>query len=179
MKKILAFAGSNNPLSINKQLVDFACTLIDDAEHFHLDMLEYPLPIFSSDLHKNSGLPENAIKLHSIITQYDSYIISIPEHNWSVTAFFKNTIDWLSVVDKSYKFFSGKPVLLMCASPGGGGGKHALEHGSEIITGLGAEMRETFSFPDFHKNKELFKDGIQNSGHALVADLKKKIGRLT
>ena len=124
MKKIIAFAGSNSSTSINQKLVTYASTVVEGAEVKQIKLTDFPLPIFSEDLEKDSGYPEELAALHAEIKSHDALIISVNEHNGGISAFFKNILDWLSRIE--YKFLEGKKILCLSASPGGRGGLTAL-----------------------------------------------------
>ncbi|MEN7547430.1 NADPH-dependent FMN reductase [Rapidithrix thailandica] len=152
MKKILAFSGSNSSSSINQALVKYTPKIIDDAsvQVNVIDLTEYQAPFYSSDIEQAEGHPENILKLKALIDSYDGFIISLPEHNGSFPAFFKNTIDWLSRT--GMKFLGGKPVLLMSTSPGKNGGRTVLEHAAGIFPYLGANIVAKYSLGEFQKN---------------------------
>lgn len=150
MKKILAFAGSNSSISINHQLVDFVATQIVDHHVNVIKLTDYPLEMFSEDLEKEQGFSTELRSLHELILESDALIISVNEHNSGVSAFFKNTTDWLSRLDK--KFLENKKVLLLATSPGGRGAISALEFTKNSLPRFGADIIESFSFPKFHEN---------------------------
>lgn len=153
MKKILAFSGSNSSSSINTLLTHHAASLVKNNNVTEIDLRDFPLPIYSSDIEKNDGIPENAAKLKQLISKYDGYIISLPEHNSSLTAFFKNTIDWVSRVEM--KFLNGKPIALLSTSPGPGGGKNGLTQAEPILTGyLTGNVIGKLSLAKFYDNVE-------------------------
>ncbi len=124
MKKVIAFAGSNSSTSINVQLVKHAGSLIQGAEVELLDLRDYDTPIYSADIEKE-GIPQPARDLVTKLSEADAYIIGSPEHNGSLTAFLKNTIDWASRVEG--KFLGGKAVLLLSTSGGKRGAVSSLE----------------------------------------------------
>src|SRR5690554_5664242 len=110
MKRILIFAGSNNPDSINRKIVEYAASRLNVMESTLLDLTDYPLPIYSPRAEKEEGVPESALRLNRVFQKHDGFIISVPEHNGSVPAFFKNALDWLSRSQKNYRVLEGKPV---------------------------------------------------------------------
>lgn len=61
-KKIIAFAASNSSQSINKQLVEFTSGKLYNEDVTILDLNDFELPVFSVDLEKQSGVPENAVR---------------------------------------------------------------------------------------------------------------------
>lgn len=172
MKKIVAFAGSNSKHSINKQLIEYTCSLIEKCTTEVLDLNDYEMPLFGVDREKKEGYPENANRLLEKIKTADGLIISLAEHNGAYSTAFKNAFDWMSRLEK--KTFFGKPMLLMAASPGGRGGASVLGIAEQRFPLHNAKIVETFSFPLFGDN---FSDGkIIND--ALNTNLKKVIATL-
>ncbi|MEM9544728.1 MAG: NAD(P)H-dependent oxidoreductase [Bacteroidota bacterium] len=153
MKKILAFAGSNNAKSINYQLVEFTASQISDFEVNILDIRAWDVPMYSLDLDTGEA-PEKIAELIRLIHEHDGFIIASPEHNGGTPAFFKNIIDWLS--RKSKKVFDQKPVFLMSTSPGATGGATNLKYLINSLPYQRAIIGATFSLPSFYDN---FKEG--------------------
>ncbi|MDX1783724.1 MAG: NAD(P)H-dependent oxidoreductase, partial [Aequorivita vladivostokensis] len=80
----------------------------------------------------------------------DALVISVNEHNGMVSAYFKNTIDWLSRLDRN--FLDGKKVMLTSTSNGRRGAASALEYTKSILPRFGAIVVESFSFPSYSHN---------------------------
>ena len=57
---ILAFAGSNSTVSINKKLVTFASTFFPDDEVEILDLNDFEMPIYKRETELASGIPQKA-----------------------------------------------------------------------------------------------------------------------
>src|SRR5690606_34061731 len=114
MKKILAFAGSNSPTSINHQLILCTTCRIEGFEVEVIELKTLHLPMYSIALEKE-GFPEDVELLHDKIRSADALIISVNEYNSSVSGFFKNTIDWLSRFNR--QFLEGKKLMLMSTAP--------------------------------------------------------------
>ena len=150
MAKILAFAGSNSCTSINHKLVAYTSSLLENHQVELLDMSKISFPMYSEDLEKSDGYSAELKTLMQKIENADALVISVNEHNSSVSAFFKNIIDWLSRMER--KFLLDKKVLLMATSPGGRGGIGALETTESVLPRFGAEIIATFSLPSFHNN---------------------------
>lgn len=153
MKKILAFAGSTSSTSINKQLVSYAASLLEETSFEVIDIRDYRAPLYSIDDEQN-GFPENMVQLSEKLKTYDGYIVSLAEHNGSYAAAFKNTFDWLSRIDRV--IFNKKPMLLMATSPGGRGGASVLASANASFPHMGTDVVANFSLPDFFDN---FKEG--------------------
>lgn len=132
--KILAFAGSLRKDSLNKKLINIAVkgAIEAGAEVTLIDLKDYPLPIYDQDIEDTQGLPENALKLKKLMSSHDGFLLSCPEYNSSMSAVFKNVIDWASrqaSKDEIYlSCFIDKAVGLMSASPGQLGGMRSLVH---------------------------------------------------
>jgi len=129
--KILAFAGSLRSDSFNKKLIKIAIAgaKAAGADVTHIDLRDYPLPIFDEDLEKREGLPPNGRKLKDLFLANDGLLLSCPEYNSSITAVLKNTIDWVSRPapnETPLQCFDGKVAVLMSASPGALGGLRGL-----------------------------------------------------
>lgn len=150
MKKILAFAGSNSSDSINKELANYAANLLENAQVTLLDLNDFELPIYSTDLEKKSGIPENAIKFHEYIKAADGIVLSLAENNGVYTAVFKNLFDWLSRHER--KLFMGKPMLLMATATGPRGGATVLDIANSRFPYHDADIVATFSLPMFQDN---------------------------
>ncbi len=166
MKTILAFAGSNSSTSINHEFVKYTLSQISTFNTQLLKMSEMPFPMYSADEEKNVGFKNSLHELNNDINKADGIIISVNEHNGNPSAYFKNLIDWLSRLDKS--FLKGKKVLLMSTSPGGRGGQGALNVTKNLLPYFGAEIMNSFSLPSFGQNFSVEKAMIIND------DLKKE-----
>jgi len=121
---ILAFAASNSSQSINRQLVNYACGLVEGAQIEFLDINDYEMPLYSVDRERDSGIPELAQQFYKKIGDADSLIIGFAEHNGSYTAAYKNLYDWTSRIDM--KVYQNRGMLLLAASPGPGGAATVL-----------------------------------------------------
>ncbi|MGY5847771.1 NADPH-dependent FMN reductase [Salegentibacter sp. HM20] len=158
MKKILAFAGSNSSTSINAQLLDHITGRIQGHEIKILKLTDYELPLYSADLEKERGIPVNVTIIKNLISEHDALVVAVNEHNSTVSAFFKNILDWLSRADRN--FLADKKILLISTSPGRRGAASALEYTKNILPRFGGEVIQSFSLPSFRDN---FQDGkIQN-----------------
>lgn len=148
--KILAFGASTSSTSINRKLAHFAAQLVPDAEVTELDLRDYQLPIYSSDLEDSDGKPADAQRFVDAIKNHDAVVVSLAEHNGSYTAAFKNLYDWASRIEP--KVWSGKPMLLLATSPGGRGGATVMAAAEAKFPRMGADLKATFSLPSFHDN---------------------------
>jgi NAD(P)H-dependent FMN reductase len=154
MKHIIAFAGSDSKTSINKQLSNYAASLVEGVEVTVLDLNDFELPLYSMNLEISEGIPENAKKFLDIIKASDGIVLSLAEHNGTYATVFKNLFDWMSRIDG--KLWSDKPMLLMATSPGARGGATGLEIAKGRFGFMGGNIVGSFSLPSFGEN---FSDG--------------------
>jgi NAD(P)H-dependent FMN reductase len=146
---ILLFAGSNSPHSINQTLVEWIARLLEDRSPTVIRLTDYALPIYSPTEEKK-GFPSGLQLLFDQLSRADTIVIAVAEHNGSLPAFFKNTLDWLSRLQKEYRVFQGKKLHLLSASPGQGGAG-AIRHSSEILQRLGAPIVQSLTVPQFYQ----------------------------
>ena len=163
MKKILVFAGSNSSKSINHQLVSFAASQIAGHNVEIIKLTDYDLPIFGEDIERERGYSVDLKMLNNKIKEADALVISVNEHNSMVSAYFKNTIDWLSRNDR--KFLEEKKILLMSTSNGKRGAASALEYTNNVLPRFGANIIDSFSFPSFSEN---FSDETQSISNEVL-----------
>ncbi len=159
--KILAFAGSNSTVSLNKKLVTFSSTFFPDDEVEILDLNDYEMPIYKRETEIESGIPQKAEDFAAKIDNCDLILLSTPEHNGNFSAVFKNLMDWISRI-KGRKIFNGKPMFLMATSDGMRGGSSVLGIAEKRFPFDGAEVLEIFSLPKFSENFDTEKETIVN-----------------
>ena len=147
--KVVAFGGSTSSTSINKELAALALSYFKDSQTELIDLNTDTAPIFSVNLEKQ-GYPDSIKKFIDKLAQADVVICSSSEHNRDLTAAFKNILDWSSRIE--LKFLKDKPVLLLSTSPGGYGGKNALDKSKMILESFGAKIPQTFSLPKYFDN---------------------------
>lgn len=148
---VLGFAGSNSTTSINKRLVAYVLSRLENTSTQLLDLNDFESVIYSKDRELETGVPKEALAFAREIDQADLLIISLAEHNGSYSAAFKNLLDWVSRI-KDRKAFAEKPVFLMSASPGKLGGKFVMEAALMRFPRMGAEIIDHFSLPSFNDN---------------------------
>ncbi|HEY0924971.1 NAD(P)H-dependent oxidoreductase [Rheinheimera pacifica] len=147
--KILAFAASNNPQSINQQLALSVARLLPQAEVVSLNIDDYELPIYSEQREAELGSPAKVTAFLQQIAEADGLIVSFAEHNGTFTAAFKNLYDWAS---RSQRYiFQHKPALFLAAAPGPGGAQSVLQAAVQAAPYMGAKLTGTVSVPNFHQ----------------------------
>lgn len=158
--KIIAFGASNSRNSINKKLATYVSHLFENAEVEVLDLNDFAMPLFSVDLEKEIGQPQQAQDFLDKIASADMLVVSMAENNSNYTAAFKSLFDWASRING--KVFQQKPMLLMATSPGGRGGANVLEIAKNAFPRYGADIKATFSLPLFDENFDLEQHKISN-----------------
>lgn len=152
MKKVIAFSGSNSSKSINQRLAIMASSFVDGAEVEVISLRDYPAAIYSSDDEELSGFPDTMKALQEKMGEADGFIVSSPEHNGSMPAVLKNSIDWVSRLGR--KVFNDKPTVFLTTSPGPRGGASALAHLLAIMPYQGAQVVGGYSLGSFHEKVE-------------------------
>ncbi len=138
---LLAFAGSNRADSYNDRLLKIACDMAAEAgaNVNHIQLADYPLPLFDQDLESREGQPDTAAALKKRFLQNSGLLLACPEYNSSITPLLKNTIDWVSRPadgEAPLAAYQGKTACLISASPGGLGGLRGLRHVREILSNI-------------------------------------------
>ena len=147
--KIIAFAASSSRKSINKRLVTYAASLIDEAEVDVLDLNDYELPLFSEDQEQVLGQPQLAHDFLAKIAGADALVISFAEHNGTYSAAYKNLFDWCSRIKK---VFQGKPLVLLSTSPGARGGASVLAQALKSAHHFEGEVKGSLAVPSFYEH---------------------------
>ena len=143
MKNILLLAGSTRINSLNKKLIKYTESLLQDkASPTFIDLKDYPVPIYNGDLEESEGVPENAKKFAKLIENSDAIIIASPEYNGLPSPILKNIIDWSTRVSKT--LHKDKLFALMSASPGALGGARNLSHLTTLLNNIGAKVIGSF-----------------------------------
>jgi NAD(P)H-dependent FMN reductase len=176
MKKILGFAGSNSSNSINHELLASIAKEFD-VEFELISLRDFEAPLFGVDLKTSQGVPSSIQELHQKMAASDGFIVSIAEHNGSMTAVLKNTFDWLSMLNP--KFFLQKPTAFISTSPGGRGAMSALSHVVDIMPHRGAAIVGHLSIPNFSDNinEGVIREEYRNQLIALIRDLEKAVNK--
>lgn len=179
MKNIIALGGSNSKNSINKLLATYVAHKIQNVNVDVVDLNDFELPLYGIDIENESGIPESAVKLSNIIEGADGLVISLAEHNGSYTAFFKNTLDWLSRID--IKVWKDKPLFLLATSPGARGGRLVLQSAETYFPYLGGDVVAGFSLPNFYENflnEEISNDELKRELDQKIALFEEKINKI-
>ncbi|WP_079989477.1 NADPH-dependent FMN reductase [Candidatus Protochlamydia phocaeensis] len=144
---VLVLSGSTREDSTNKKLANDAAEIGRQmgAKVKVIDLRDFPMPYYDADVEQR-GMPENAKRFRTLLTDSQAIIIASPEYNSSVSGVLKNALDWASRNEKgepSREAFQGKKFAIMSASPGAGGGVRGLGHLQSIIQNVGGEVVAT------------------------------------
>lgn len=174
--KILAFSGSLRKTSLNRQVVQVvaAGARKAGAEITLLDLKDYPLPIYDSDLIDEQGFHENAAKLQDLLLAHNGLLIASPEYNGSVTGALKNMFDWTSRARGELKTgdcYKNKVAAIMSASPGSFGGIRCLSHLRGILSIMNVHvLPEEFAVSFAH---QAFDDGGEFKEEKMLSNLER------
>jgi NAD(P)H-dependent FMN reductase len=118
--KVLVFAGSLRTGSLNETLAAYVTRQIRarGITADHISLADYDMPLYNGNLEKEKGQPESAKKLCALFYEHQGIFIAGPEYNASITPLVKNTIDWVSRVEKNSAVFRGRVFALGGASEG-------------------------------------------------------------
>ena len=118
--KLLGFSGALRQGSTNRMLLKEAARLAGDVDYTEANL---HLPLYDGDDEEKSGVPAEVEALSKQIAAADAVVISTPEYNGGVSGVLKNALDWVSRVEGNP--WDGKPVAVMSAAAGRGGGNQA------------------------------------------------------
>ena len=121
MTKIIGLSGSLRAGSFNTALLRAAAGLMPDRAELIVRTI-HGIPLYDGDVETSRGIPEAVQVLGTAIADADGLLMVTPEYNNSIPGPFKNAIDWLSRIEEGPRpIFTGKPVAVIGASPGGFG----------------------------------------------------------
>lgn len=132
--RLLVIAASARQQSLNRQLARCAAV---QARSSGLAVTEYDpqalqIPVYDGDLEAAQGVPAAALQLQQAVLDHHGLLIVTPEYNGFPTPLFINAFDWLSRINAAPPRPAGlaatanKPVALLSASPGPGGGLRSM-----------------------------------------------------
>lgn len=174
MKEILLFSGSNNPQSINQQLIGAIAGRLAGTNNTVIDLMDYDMPVYSVAVQNARGVPAAVLQLKQQIDAAGLLIISVPEHNGLMPAFFKNILDWLSRAGPDYRVFYSKPVILLSAAPGAGGAG-ALQHTETVLNRLGARVKAKIVVNRFFSKTHSVENKLRLADDAVLNEIQKII----
>ncbi len=133
---ILGISGSLRSASLNSAALRACADVLPPGVTLSTFDLS-PIPLYNEDV-RTQGLPEPVQQLRAQIKAADALIIATPEYNYSIPGVLKNAIDWASRPPEQP--FSGKPIALIGATPGGFGTSRAQYHLRQVFVYLNAHL---------------------------------------
>ena len=144
--RILLFAGSIRTGAFSGKVADAAQKELasQGADVTRISLSDYPLPIMDQDLERERGIPESALKLARQFAAHDAVLVCTPEHNGSMPALLKNTIDWVSRVHRDngrpLDPYHGKVAGICSSSEGQFAGIRSANHLRAVLSHIGMEL---------------------------------------
>lgn len=148
-KNIIVFGASNSRQSINKRFAAFASEQLTEVTINLLDLNDFELPVYSIELEKQHGVPNNAIRFSQLIQASDGIIISLAEHNGLYTSAFKNLWDWMSRIGTP-NIWHNKPMFLLGTSPSRRENSNGMKVSLDLFPLFGANIISSFHLPSFN-----------------------------
>jgi len=140
MTTVIGLSGSLRRQSFNTSLLRAAADLMPAGAVLDLRTL-HGIPVYNADDEAATGIPPAATALKDAIAAADGLILATPEYNNSIPGVTKNGIDWLSRPPADIRrVFTGKPVAIMSASPGGFGAVLSQTAWLPVMKTLGAPV---------------------------------------
>ena len=138
MSKIgIIVASSNNNLKLGLKFQELAKELNVETELINL--VDYNLPLYSTNEEEKNGVPESALDLATKIMDLKAFIIVAPEYNGVMPPVLNNAMAWTSRATKNWRdAFDDKIVAL--ATHSGGGGQKGLQAMRIMFQHLGANI---------------------------------------
>lgn len=112
--EVLAISGSLRKGSYNTAALHAAQELAPAGMKIEVADIS-DIPLYNADV-QTQGFPKPVQELAARIRAADALLFGCPEYNYSVSGVLKNTIDWISRIEKQP--FSGKPAAIVGASQG-------------------------------------------------------------
>ncbi len=121
MTTLIGISGSLRKNSFNTALLRAAAEMMPDGSKLVIGEIKN-FPLYDGDIEAANGVPDVVGALKDAIAAADGLLLATPEYNNSIPGVLKNAIDWLSRPPADIKrVFTGRPVAVMGASPGGFG----------------------------------------------------------
>jgi len=145
---ILVLVGSLRAASTNRQLAEAAVEAA--PENVTLTIFEGlgEIPFYNEDVDVEGSVPAAAERFRTAVAAADAVLVMTPEHNGTVPAVLKNSIDWSS---RPYGVgaITGKPVAVVGTAFGQFGGVWAQDEARKSYGIAGARVLEdvTLSIP--------------------------------
>jgi len=152
MGQIIGLSGSLRRGSFNTAMLRAASTLMPEGSELSVRTI-HGIPLYDGDVEATEGIPPAVADLKDAIAASNGLILATPEYNHSMPGVFKNAIDWLSRPPADIpRVFTGKPVALLGATPGGFGTILSQEAWLPVLRRLGMRLWSEGSLHVPHAN---------------------------
>jgi len=138
MKKIAILVSSvvkNMELALKLQ----AEVQAQGAEVKFINLVELDLPMYTSVLEDEKGIPRKVQELTQTLIDCDAYIIVAPEYNGSLPPVLSNAIAWVSRTGDNFRLVFNQKFIALATFSGGGGAK-VMESMRIMFVYLGANV---------------------------------------
>ena len=137
---VIGLSGSTRRASFNSAVLRAAAELMPSDSVLHIESIA-GIPLYDGDVEAERGIPQPVESLKQAIARSSGLLLVTPEYNNSIPGVAKNAIDWLSRPPADIaRVFSGKPVAIAGASPGGFGTVLAQNAWLPVFRTLGAQL---------------------------------------
>jgi chromate reductase, NAD(P)H dehydrogenase (quinone) len=138
--RIATLAGSLRTSSYNRKLLALAEEALkkEQVEIDHLDLRDFPLPLYDGDIEEQFGLPSQAWTLKARLAAAQGILLASPEYNGGIPGTLKNVIDWTSRGEGNP--YAGKVIALMGATTGLWGTQRAMPQFRQAFQILSAHV---------------------------------------
>jgi chromate reductase, NAD(P)H dehydrogenase (quinone) len=175
LPRIAVIVGSNRRDSINRKLAQALVRLGAgqfDASFARID----DLPMYNQD--NEGNLPAEAVRFKNELARAEGVLIVTPEHDRSIPAALKNTIDW-GARPWGKNSWTGKPAFITGTSPGAIGSALAQQHLRSVMTGLGMILLGGEAYLTFKPNLiDEHGNVADDSTRKFLADFVERFARL-
>lgn len=159
MTTLIGISGSLRAASFNTALLRAAAEVAPAGVTVKIETIK-GIPLYDADVEAAEGVPGQVSTLKDAIAAADGLLIVTPEYNNSTPGVLKNALDWLTRPPAdSKRVWSGRPVAVIGATPGGWGTLLAQSALLPFLRTVGArhwtEGRLAVS-----KASEQFEDGV-------------------
>lgn len=151
-ERVIVFAGSARSDSVNKHVARVAARLLRerDVDARFLDLADYEMPLYHGEIEAEHGVPDAGHALAAEFVPASGLLIASPEYNGAMSALLKNTVDWVTRIDRA--ILRDKYYGLMAATPGPRGGVRGLALVRQWLESMRLDVTpEDLSIPNIHE----------------------------